>query len=154
MTEKIEAAEAVFEQTRSFNAPVERVYRAFTEAERLVKWGCGTSYDNIILDVDARPGGVMYHRVTSKRDGSQWTFFGVYQQVERNRKLSYSFDWKMDWREPATPSLVELTFHDRGDHTELELRHSRMPEPALESTEQHWNEFIGVLDEQLEAGEL
>lgn len=154
MSEAIESPTVVLEQTRSFNAPIERVYRAFTESERLAKWGCGVSYQNLALDLDVRPGGVYHHRVKSKRDGSHWTFFGVYQQVEPKRKLSYTFDWKTDWREAPTPSLVELTFHARGDRTELEMRHSRMPEAALESTETHWNEFIEVLEELLDQGEL
>lgn len=154
MTEAIEAPTAVLELTRSFNASVDRVYRAFTDPERLVKWGCGTSYENIALDIDPRPGGVYHHRVRYKQDGGEWTFFGVYQEVEPNRKLSYTFDWKTDWRQPPTPSLVELSFHQRGDATELEMRHSQMVEPALESTERHWNEFIGVLEKLLEEQEL
>ncbi len=154
MTEQIETPTAVLEMSRTFNAPVERVYRAFTEIDRLAQWGCGTSYENIALDVDPRPGGVYHHRVKSKRDGSDWTFFGVYQEVKPDTKLVYTFDWKTDWREPATPSLVELSFHAHGEQTELEMRHSQMVEAALESTEQHWNEFIEVLAELLDAGQL
>lgn len=154
MSEMIEAPSAVLEMTRTFDAPVERVYRAFTESDRLAKWGCGTSYDNLAVDLDPRPGGVYHHRVKSKRDGSLWTFFGVFQEVEPNGKLSYSFEWKTDWREPATPSLVELTFHDQGEQTELEMRHSNMVEAALESTEQHWTEFTEVLAELLDSGQL
>lgn len=154
MTEKTELLTAVLELTRSFNAPLERVYRAFTEGDRMARWGCGISYENLAIDVDPRLGGVLHHRVVSKQDRSEWTFFGVYQQVEPNRKLSYSFDWKRDWREPHSPSLVELTFHDRGERTELEISHSQMPDAALESTERHWNEFIGVLEQLLDAGEL
>jgi uncharacterized protein YndB with AHSA1/START domain len=137
------------EFTRSFSAPVEVVYRAFTEREKLAKWGIGQSYENVALDNDPRAGGVIYHRVISKSDGSEWTFFGVYQAVEPSSRLSYTFDWKTDWREPPTPSLVELTFHDNGDSTEIELRHSQLVEPAVESTDKHWNEFLDLLEEML-----
>ncbi|MFQ5904779.1 MAG: SRPBCC family protein [Candidatus Binatia bacterium] len=154
MTEAVGQELGVFETTRSFSAPVGVVYRAFTEKDALAKWGMGRSYDNLALDIDVRPGGAYYNRVLHKESGGEWTFFGVYQEVEANQKLSYTFDWKNDWREPPTPSLVELTFHNRGENTELVLVHSRMPEPGLASTERHWTEFLDVLEQMLVDKEL
>lgn len=139
----------VVEIVRTFNAPLERVYRAFTEVEAVSLWGCGRRYENINLDMDVRPGGVIHHRVVAKEDRSQWTFFGVYQDVESNKKLAYSFDWKTDWREAHTPSLVEIEFIDQGDQTEIQLLHSRVPGPGIPSTKSHWTEFLEVLDELL-----
>lgn len=154
MTEAVEEGLEVYEMTRRFSAPVDVVYRAFTEADALGKWGVGQSYENLALDLDVRPGGVLYHRVRAKESGSEWTFFGVYEEVEPNEKLAYTFDWKTDWREPPTPSLVELTFRDRGNATELELAHSKLPEPAMASTETHWMEFLDLLEEMLISKEL
>ena len=154
MTEAIQEGIEVYATTRSFSAPVDVVFRAFTEAEALAKWGIGGTYDNLALDLDVRPGGVYFHRVRTKDTGNEWTFFGVYQEVEQNNKLAYTFDWKMDWREPPTPSLVELSFHDRGDSTELEIAHSKLPQPAMESTEKHWTEFLDLLEEKLVSKEL
>ena len=154
MTEAVQEGLGVVEMKRSFSAPVEVVFRAFTEVEALARWGMGKTYENIVLDIDVRPGGAYYNRVLHKESGGEWTFFGVFQEVEPNQKLSYTFDWKNDWREPPTPSLVELTFHDRGDGTELELTHSKMPEPGLESTESHWTEFLEVLESMLVSKEI
>lgn len=154
MTEAIQEGMEVFETTRRFSASVDRVYRSFTEAESLSKWGIGKTYDNLVLDMDVRPGGVLYQRVRTKESGAEWTFFGVYEEVVLNKKLAYTFDWKTDWREPATPSLVKLTFHDHGDTTELELAHSRLREPAMVSTESHWMEFLDLLEEMLVKSEI
>jgi uncharacterized protein YndB with AHSA1/START domain len=154
MTEAIQEGLKVYEMTRSFSAPVDVVYRAFTETEALSKWGIGRTYDNLVLDLDVRPGGVLYHHVRTKESGAEWTFFGVYEEVVPNKKLVYTFDWKTDWREPPTPSLVELTFHDRGDTTELELAHAKLPEPAMASTETHWAEFLDLLEEMLVKNEI
>ena len=154
MTEAIQEGLQVFETKRSFSAPVDVVYRAFTSAEAVAKWGIGGTYDNLALDLDVRPGGVYFHRVRTKDTGNEWTFLGVYQEVEPNNKLTYTFDWKMDWREPPTPSMVELNFHDRGDSTELEIAHSKLPQPAMESTEKHWKEFLDLLEEKLVRKEL
>jgi uncharacterized protein YndB with AHSA1/START domain len=154
MTEAIQEELQVFEMKRSFSASIDRVYRAFTDVEALGKWGVGKTYDNLALDLDVRLGGVQYHRVRTKDTGDEWIFFGVYQEVEPNKKLAYTFDWKSDWRDAPTPSLVELTFHDRGDTTELELAHSKLPEPAIASTETHWTEFLDILEEKLTNNEL
>ena len=154
MTEAVQEGLEVYEMTRSFSAPVDVVYRAFTEPEALAQWSVGKTYDNLALDLDVRPGGVLFHRVRTKESENEWTFFGVYQEVEENKKLAYTFDWKTDWREPPTPSLVELTFHDQGDTTELEVAHSKLPQPAMESTETHWAEFLDLLEAKLVSREI
>ena len=154
MTEAVQEGLEVYEMTRSFSAPVDVVYRAFTEPKALAQWGVGNTYDNLALDLDVRPGGVLFHRVRTKESENEWTFFGVYQEVEENKKLAYTFDWKTDWREPPTPSLVELTFHDQGDTTELEVAHSKLPQPAMESTETHWAEFLDLLEAKLVSREI
>jgi uncharacterized protein YndB with AHSA1/START domain len=154
MTEAIQEGLGVFEMTRSFSAPVDTVYRAFTESEALSKWGVGKTYDNLALDLDVRPGGVLYQRVRTKESGDEWTFFGVYEEVVPSEKLTYTFDWKTDWRETPTPSLVEFTFRDRGDTTELEVTHSRLLGPAMASTETHWTEFLDLLESMLSSKEL
>lgn len=146
--------QTVFELKRDFNAPIETVYRSFTEADLVARWNCGHRYDNISIDVDAREGGVLYHRVRSKETGEIWTFFGVYQEVKQQEKLTYTFDWKTDWREAHTQSLVEITFMDRGESAGVEILHSQLVEEALPSTEDHWTEFIDLLAELLDKNEL
>jgi len=140
---------AAFEMTHSFSAAVETVYRAFTESAAVARWGCGRSYQNLAIDLDPRVGGVLHHRVLHLQTGVEWTFFGVYQEVVPNERLVYTFDWKTDWRQPATASLVELRFRGRGSKTEVETIHSQLPEMAVQSSEQHWNEFLEVLEERL-----
>lgn len=150
MMSEVVKMEAVVEIKRTFKAPLDTVYRAFTEVEAVSQWGCGNRYENINLDMDVRPGGVIHHRVKAKEDGSRWTFFGVYQEVEPNTKLVYTFDWKTDWREDPTPSMVEINFIDQGEETEIQLSHSGVPGPGIPSTEAHWSEFLGLLGDLLE----
>ena len=150
----VQTPDKVVEMTHNFSAPVSVVYRAFTEPEALARWGVGRTYDNLAIDVDVRPGGVHHMRVRAKEDGLEWTFFGVYLEVESERKLKYTFDWKTDWREDPTPSTVELTFHDRGDSTDLEVVHTGLEEASLPSADKHWNEFLDLLDELLANQEI
>ncbi len=154
MIDQIQERTQVWTTERRFKAPLERVYRAFTDSDAYARWGCGVSYENLSIDLDPRPGGVLHHRVRHKKSGSEWTFFGVYQEVEPGQKLSYSFDWKTDWRELPTPSAVEIRFFDHGDETEVHIHHARLGPEELEPTNAHWVEFLDVLAGMLERNEL
>lgn len=150
MTELTKSELAVMELERTFGAPLMTVYRAFTEEKAVRQWGCGRTYNNICLDMDVREGGVIHHRVATKSDGTIWTFFGVYEKVEPQRKIAYTFDWETDWREPSTPSLVEIEFSESGESTEIRITHSALHPAAVPSTDSHWNEFLDVLGELLD----
>jgi uncharacterized protein YndB with AHSA1/START domain len=143
-----------WQTTRQLKVPVDVVYRAFTVSEAVGRWMCGNTYDTLAIDLDPRVGGVLHHRVRARADGEQWTFFGVYIEVQPGEKLRYTFDWKTDWREDPNPSEVEITFVGKGEETEIRLVHSSVPEAALPSTISHWTEFLGALEELLETGEV
>ena len=150
MVTDLKTATAVVKIDRSFKAQVDALWGAFTDPEAVARWGVGNTYDNLAIDIDPRVGGVTYQRVRAKDDGAIWTFFGVYQEVEPKKKLTYSFDWKTDWREDPSPNLVTITFHDHGDSSEIRIEHSQLVEEAIPSTESHWNEFLDTLAEHLE----
>jgi uncharacterized protein YndB with AHSA1/START domain len=147
MTELTKTEMAVVEIERTLGASIDTVYRAFTDAEAVSQWGIGITYDHINLDMDVREGGVIYQRVLAKADRSVWTFFGVYETVQPEKKLVYTFDWKTDWREPSTPSLVEIEFFEAGDSTDIKITHSAVHPDGVPSTESHWNEFLDLLSE-------
>ncbi|MDX1534496.1 MAG: SRPBCC family protein [Thermoplasmata archaeon] len=131
-------------------ASVERTWRWFTEGDRVASWGCGHRYTHVAIDLDVREGGVYHHRVKGKEDGTPWTFHGVYQEVTGPHRLVYTFDWKSDWRDPPTPSLVEIDFAPSGEGTRVTVTHSQLPTMAVQSTDEHWNEFLGLLAELLQ----
>jgi uncharacterized protein YndB with AHSA1/START domain len=154
MTERTKEAVLVVEIERSFNAPLDTVYRAFTQPDAVGKWGVGRIYENISVDIDLRVGGVIYQRVLAKDDGAIWTFFGVYTEVEEQKKLAYTFDWKTDWREDPSPNLVEIEFFDGGESTEIKISHADVPLPGVESVKTHWTEFLDLMTELLEKKEI
>jgi len=54
--------------------------------------------------------------------------------------------------EAVKTEVVEIEFFDQGDRTEIHLSHSGVPGPGIPSTEAHWTEFLGVLDDLLNEG--
>ncbi|MFQ5968808.1 MAG: SRPBCC domain-containing protein [Acidimicrobiia bacterium] len=146
MTQTTQTEQLVTAEIRKeLPASVETVWHWFTDPDRLATWGVGRRYNHVTIDTDLRPGGVIHHRVTGKDDGTPWVFHGVYHEIDQPNRLSYTFDWKNDWREPPTPSLVDIEFTASGDGTEITLTHSQLPTEAVESTESHWNEFLDLL---------
>ena len=77
--------------TRIFDAPRERVWRAWTEPERLARWwgkrGWSTPLSSITLDV--RPGGVFRLNSISDEDGSEMPLDTVYREVVEPERLAF-----------------------------------------------------------------
>ena len=135
---------------RTFDATLDRIWQMFTDQEELAVWGLGEWYGHIAIDIDVRVGGVIHHRVTSKDDGSVWTFHGAYHEVVEKARLVYSFDWKTDWREPFDASMVAIDFSATADgRAAIHIEHSGVARPAAESTDTHWNAFLDTLVEHL-----
>lgn len=134
------------EVDRIFDATVERLWQLFTDPDEIAVWGCGDWYQHVDIDVDLRVGGVLHHRVTSKDDGSSWTFHGVYHAVDDGTRLEYSFDWKTDWRDPHSPSMVTLEFSTTDDgRAALHLEHSGLAADGTATAEAHWNSFLDTM---------
>ena len=151
MTTMTPADTVSVEIDRVFDATVERIWQMFTDPDELAAWGVGDWYEHLALDIDVRPGGVIHHRVRQLKDDSLWTFHGVYQAVEEKERLSYTFDWKTDWRQPHTPSLVDIVFSPTSDgKAKISMTHSDIPRgTAADSTKEHWNAFMDKMEELL-----
>ena len=72
------SAVLTFEQT--VQAPIDQVYRAFTNATALREWLCDTA------TVDARPGGRVYLAWISNYFAA-----GVYTQLEPNALVAFTW---------------------------------------------------------------
>lgn len=105
------------EVTRTFNAPVNHVYRAWTEAELLKKWWTPKSFGIIFVscEVDVRTGGT-YRFVFSHPDFDQpMAFFGQYTVVIPNERIVWTNE------EDADGPLTTVTFKEEGGTTLLTL---------------------------------
>lgn len=135
---------------RIFDATLDRLWQMFTDPDEISRWGGGDWYDHVDLDIDFRIGGVIHHRVLSRSDGMPWTFHGVYQEIEPQQRLVYSFDWKTDWREPPSPSMVSINFEPTDDgKAAVHVEHSGVSADGTESTNAHWNGFLDRLADML-----
>ncbi|GAA2137715.1 SRPBCC family protein [Nocardioides koreensis] len=90
---------------REFDAPPERVFRAWTDPELFVQWIGPRSIDTTIERWDARTGGEW--RYTGSRDDFSMGFWGSFHEVRPSERLvqTFSFDGA-----PDGVSLETMTF--------------------------------------------
>jgi uncharacterized protein YndB with AHSA1/START domain len=112
---------------RTFDAPRELVWKAWTEPERLAKWaGCdGTHVPLSTIEVDLRPGGTFRWIMVSDADGDRREISGTYLEVVEPERLVFT------WRE-SSESVVTITLTDRGDKTEMRLQQVGFTSTVLE----------------------
>ena len=109
---RIEALEDVpaIRITRDFDAPVERVFRAWVDKDLFARWVGPRSIDTTIDEWDARTGGSW--RYTSRRGDEVYRFYGSFHEVRPQERLVQTFTWE---GEPDGVSLETMTFEDLGD---------------------------------------
>lgn len=97
------------EIVREFDAPVERVYRAWTERELAERWIGPHSIQTRIEHWDVRRGGSW--RYACGRSDEQHRFFGSFHDVVPNERITQTFTYEPF---PDGVSLETATFEDLG----------------------------------------
>ncbi|MER7577120.1 SRPBCC family protein [Streptomyces sp. NPDC126514] len=100
---------------REFDAPPERVFRAYTDPDLVVQWLGPRRLTMRIVEWDARSGG-SYRYVHCEDDGTEYGFRGVFHEVRRNERIvqTFAFDGF-----PDGVSLETATFEDLGHRTRV-----------------------------------
>ncbi len=92
--------------TREFDAPPERVYRAWAEPDLVKQWMGPRSVDMNIEEWDCRTGGS--YRYAAARDGEEVArFYGSFHEARPGERLVQTFSWE---GMPDAVSLETMTF--------------------------------------------
>jgi uncharacterized protein YndB with AHSA1/START domain len=107
---------------RLFDAPPEKVYRAWTEPELLKQWFAPLPWTTPFAKLDVRPGGA--NRITMRSpEGEDQPEGGVYLEVMPNRKLVFTDAYLEAWIPSESPFMtVTLTFEPEGTKTRYTAR--------------------------------
>lgn len=107
---------------RTIAAPVDRVWRAWTDPATVARWFS----PNADLEVVADTGGQV---------GEPWSVVmgryavrGEYVEVVPPHRLA--FTWAFDHEPDAAPTLVEVELRPFGDGTSIVVTHSRFTDPS------------------------
>jgi uncharacterized protein YndB with AHSA1/START domain len=96
--------------TRDFDAPVERVFRAWVDPDLFVQWVGPRDIESTVDHWDARTGGSW--RYVSRRGDEEFAFHGCFHEVRPSSRLVQTFTWE---GAPDGVSLETMTFEDLGD---------------------------------------
>lgn len=103
------------EIVRSFAAPRELVWRAFTDPTLLPKWTGLPAFPMTVCEMDVRPNGKF--RWTFAGEGVEFTTQGIIHRVEKPRLLV------MESMDPdPTPEIRTITFEESGGRTTVLMR--------------------------------
>ena len=95
---------------RDFDAPPDKVFRAWVDPELVVQWLGPKSTEMRIDQFDARTGG--NYRYTALQDGAEVAaFYGSFHEVRPSERLVQTFTWE---GMPDGVSLETMTFEDLG----------------------------------------
>jgi uncharacterized protein YndB with AHSA1/START domain len=133
---------------RTFDAPVERVFEAWTSEEVLRRWLHGMpGWDTPTAEVDLRVGGRIRIVMRDPSGGAESGATGEYRVVEPPHRLVFTWIWD---DQPDQPQLVELEFSERDGRTTVLMTNSGIPTDARwESQQRGWNVCFDNLDRLL-----
>lgn len=129
---------------RSFKAPREKVFKAWTDPQALKKWWGPEGFSTPSAEIDLRVGG-KYRLGMKSPEGEVFYLSGIYREVKPPEKLVYTWNWEgpnMDIGE----TLVTVEFLDLGSATEIILTHERFPtQKACDEHDKGWNSTLDRL---------
>ena len=140
--------------TRTFDAPREIVWRAFTEAERLAQWWGPKGFEVRVSQFDFRPGGLFVYQMISGQGNEMWGRF-AYREIDPQDRVvfvnSFSDESGGITRAPFSEDcplemLNTFTFEDVGDKTTLTVRSKAFNATPAEQT------YFDNLHESMTAG--
>ena len=120
---------------RTFDAPAERVYDAWTNPEVMRRWyHCGPDWATPEVEVDLRVGG-RFRVVMRKPDGSEVELSGEYTGIDRPHLLAMTCTFSDD--PSGAEQSIELSFSETAGSTTVVLVNSRIPSEARNDA-QRW----------------
>ncbi|MEY2536546.1 MAG: hypothetical protein QOG67_286 [Verrucomicrobiota bacterium] len=124
------AADREFVISRTFDAPRELVWKAWTERERLMQWFGPKGFTMPVAKLDFRPGGTLHYCLRSPDGKDMWGKF-VYREIVPMERIvlvnSFSDEKGNLTRHPLSPAwplemLTDTAFTEENGKTTVTLR--------------------------------
>jgi uncharacterized protein YndB with AHSA1/START domain len=134
---------------RTFRAPAEAVFEAWTSEEVLRRWfHAEHDWETPQAQVDLRLGGAVRVVMRDPRAGKEVGGGGHYTEIDPPSRLAFTWTWDGEDRE----TLIELEFEEVGDATTVRMTHSgHRDEESVSNHESGWSKCFDNLERALEA---
>ena len=127
---------------RTFQAPAERVFDAWTSEEVMRRWFYGEpGWENCLAEVDLRIGGSVRIVMRDPENDKEYGGGGEYTVVERPARLAFTWRWD---DEADRETLIEIEFEETDGATAVRFTHSNLRD--AESAREHESGWTTCFD--------
>jgi len=128
---------------RTYPAPRERVFRAWTDPKAIARWlAPADEFTTTVHELDPRVGG--RYRVEMRTGDDAFIVAGTYREIRPPERLVFTWRWEYEPESAESLVTIELFERERGAATELVLSHERISD--RESRDKHEHGWKGCLD--------
>jgi uncharacterized protein YndB with AHSA1/START domain len=133
---------------RTFDAPAQRVFDAWTSEEVLRRWfHARRDWETTEAEVDLRVGGAVRIVMRNPHEDVEHGGGGEYTEVDPPSRLAFTWTWD---REPARQTLIEIDFEEADGRTTMSFTHSGLwSEDEVRSHEDGWTGCFANLERTL-----
>lgn len=107
--------------TRLIDAPVARVWRAWTENDEIVKWWGPHGFSDETSTREFKPGGHWRHTMIGP-DGTRFLNFVTYKEIEKEKRIFLLNGGSKEDEKKGIGMRSEITFKAVGEKTEITMR--------------------------------
>jgi uncharacterized protein YndB with AHSA1/START domain len=141
--------------TRTFDAPREAVFAAWTDPAQLTQWLGPGEVRAEVQAREVRTGSAYRIVMHGIPGGGHYVVRGVYREVEPPSRIVFTWAWEEDaaTHRAGHETVVTVTLRALGDRTELTLRHERFDSTQSRDSHDHgWNGCFEKLAQFLKPG--
>lgn len=135
--------------TRTFDAPRELVFKAWTDPEHALKWWGPRSHPTTRVEMDVRPGGRWRKCLRSTESGEELWNGGMFREITPPSRLVFTFAWEQEG-ERGLETVITVDFTEHNGKTRMTFRQT--PFQSIEERDGHhggWSSSFDRLDELL-----
>jgi uncharacterized protein YndB with AHSA1/START domain len=136
---------------RTFQAPAQRVFDAWTSEEVLRRWFYGQpGWETPEAEVDLRVGGAVRIVMRNPDKGEDHGGGGHYTEIDPPTRLAFTWTWDRD--DEGRETLIEVDFEEAGGATTVHFTHSGLrDEESARDHEGGWTTCFDNLERTLAA---
>lgn len=138
---------------RTFDAPRELVWRAWSNPEIMVLWMGPVEWPAVSAACDFRVGGAWRICLRSPTTGQNLWQGGVYTEIDAPHRLAFTFRWDESHEDgPPVDTLVTVDLTEAGDRTLMDFVHEGLKsEQSLTGHKHGWTSTADRLEAWLAA---
>jgi uncharacterized protein YndB with AHSA1/START domain len=121
---------------RTFDAPRILVWKAWTEADHLMRWMCPAEFRVLFAENDLRVGGAWRSGMRSP-EGDDYIHRGEYLEIEKPSRLVFTHTWERNDLEPRALTKITVVLAERDGKTDMIFVHAGLATEASACSHKH-----------------